>query len=496
MPALSVLFMPALLFSIRALESRKQAVKLGLLLSAMVAWGGFHWIIYVAQNFGQLPLPVAVLLLCLFCFVAAPQILAFLLIGERARFWVERLPLFLRPLFWASLYTGLEFLARFVKIFPEHLGNPLIAFLPLAQAASLGGVSLLSFLALWLGASLAYLRLSGKRALPACAASLLVPVLISVWGTREIDRFRELPTTPFKVGIVQHNLDEVEKLALFSSSREAIDSVIRRLLSFTENLAATRPDLILWPETAYPITFPGRSDTRAGPFASSYADLVKQKVREAGVPLLFGGYETNGERDFNSAILVDGSGVPKTSYRKVVLLMFGEYLPFADWFPSLKQLNPQMGDFARGEGPLPLPFEWKNRKIPLGVNICYEAILPEFMRSLAQNGAKVFVNITKDSWFGDTFEPWQHFQLSALRAVEHRIPMVRITNTGLSGVVLPTGESHLISAPFQEAVETVTVPVTDEIAPTLYSRWGEWFAWLSILSAIGLGALAYRKGRA
>src|SRR5690606_8722235 len=100
-----------------------------------------------------------------------------------------------------------------------------------------------------------------------------------------------------------------------------------------------------------------------------------------------------------------------------------------------KTLNPQLGDFGRGPGPEPTHFSFRGISTPLGVNICYEAILPEYMRGYAVSGAKVFVNITKDSWFGDTFEPWQHFQLSVLRSIEHRSPMVRATNTGLSGIV-------------------------------------------------------------
>jgi apolipoprotein N-acyltransferase len=486
LPLLSVLFLPCLIFSLRALESRKQAWRLGFLLSAMIAWGGFHWIIYVAQNFGQLPLPGAIGLMLLYCLVAAPQLLAFFVLGERLRFRVEKLPLFFRPLFWAAFYVGFEYLARFPKIFPEHLGNTLLHSLPIAQSASLGGVSLLSFLPLWFGASLAYLRIQGLKAWPALAASAILPLLLFVWGGQEIERVNAQPMQELRVGFVQHNMDDVEKLALLSSSREAVDSVVRKLLEHTRNLAAQKPDLILWPETSYPVSFPARTDSQSiGSFSKAYADMVKETVRAAQVPLLFGGYESTGRQDYNSAILLGPSGEPLSSYRKVVLLLFGEYIPFSDWFPMIKELNPQMGDFARGPGPEPVLFPWKNG-LQLGINICYEAILPEFMRGMAKNGARLFLNITKDSWFGNTFEPWQHFQLSALRSIEHQIPMVRITNTGLSGIVSATGETKLLSPPFHTAVEIATVKIPVSITPTLYTRFGEWFAISCILLTIAL----------
>ena len=76
LPLLSLLFLPCLLTGLYGLNGWRSAAKLGLLLSAMVAWGGFHWIIYVAQNFGEMPLPLAIGLLMLFCTIAAPQMIA------------------------------------------------------------------------------------------------------------------------------------------------------------------------------------------------------------------------------------------------------------------------------------------------------------------------------------------------------------------------------------------------------------------------------------
>lgn len=487
--------MPFLLFSVHALASRAQAVRLGFLLSAMVAWGGFHWIIYVAQNFGSMPLPLAVGLLLLFCLVAAPHMVVFMLIGHASRFHVERLPVFARPFYWAALFTGLEYLARFMKIFPEHLGNTLISYLSIAQAASLGGVSLLTFLPLWLGASVFYLRKNGAKALPSVAAAVSLIVALQVWGSHERKTIEALPTEIIRIGLVQHNMDDAEKAFAQMPAREVISTIVSRLLDKSKMLADSkpRPDLILWPETAYPMSFSlsGGAGRRSS-FASGYANLVSSYVAASGVPLMFGGYEHEGGKDFNTGILLGTSGEKIASYKKQVLLIFGEYFPGDHWFPSLKELNPMMGDFGRGPGPVPVHFPWKGATLSLGVNICYEAILPEYMRGYALAGVRLFVNLTKDSWFGNTFEPWQHFQLSALRSIEHRIPMIRSTNTGLSGMVLATGETKLISLPFEEAYEVLEVPMLQAPRPTLYTRFGDWFAWATLLFCLGLLIYARR----
>jgi apolipoprotein N-acyltransferase len=493
LPLLSLLFMPGLLFSIHSLTTRKQAIGLGFLLSAMIAWGGFHWIIYVAQYFGGLSFPLALGLLCLFCLVAAPQLVAFFFVGHWLRFKIEKQPLFLRPLFWAALYTGLEFLACFLKIFPESIGNTMIRWIPLAQAASLGGVSLLSFLPLWLGASVYYWKKSGRAGLPSLACSAVLILALFLWGKSEKTRIENRPSELLRVGLVQHNLEEVEKLAERIGIKQAISQTVAKLLEHNRALAPLKPDLIIWPETSYPMAYPTEPVRAANKFAYGYANLVKDQTAKLRIPLLFGAYENDGEKDYNSAVILGADGNVEATYKKQVLLIFGEYIPFTDLFPSIKDLNPQMGDFGRGPGAFPTNFIWKGKALPLGINICYEAILPTYMRPYAQRGARLFVNLTKDSWFGDTFEPWQHFQLSILRSVEHHIPMVRSTNTGLSGLVTATGEVQLISDPYHEAVKVLEVAVPLSPSPTLYTRFGEWFALLCLFFSFCLGLRAYRN---
>jgi apolipoprotein N-acyltransferase len=495
LPLLGIFFLPAFLSAIHYIRTKRQAILIGFLLSSMVAWGGFHWIIYVAQYFGQMPLPLAIGLLCLYCLIAAPQMVLFSYLGFRFRYSAEKLPVFFRPLLWAALYVALEHGSRFVKIFPESLGNTWVHFSQISQIASFGGVALLSFLPLYLGATLVYCKKERWTAIPALGLALGIVTVAHFWGGWEIQRLENLPKKTLRVGIVQHNMDDAETAVKKGSALTVFNQVVSKLLDFSESLATSspKPDLILWPETAFFTTFPTRPDSLLGSFG--YANLVKDFVHKHQVPLLFGTYETDEEsHDYNVAVLLDGKSAEILSlYRKNVLLIFGEYFPFLSYFPWLKKLNPLLGDFGRGPGPVPMHFPHQGQDLKLGANICYEAILPEYMRGYALAGAHVFVNLTKDSWFGNTFEPWQHFQLSQLRSIEHRLPMVRSTNTGLSGTVSLTGKVEFLSPPFQEAKQTVEVAYFDPPRATLYTLWGDWFAALCAVLSLGFLVLSYRK---
>ena len=55
--------------------------------------------------------------------------------------------------------------------------------------------------------------------------------------------------------------------------------------------------------------------------------------------------------------------------------------------------------------------------IPVGISICYEAIFGrEIIRSLQQ--AQILINVTNDSWFGNSLAPHQHLQIARVRARE------------------------------------------------------------------------------
>ncbi len=483
------------LFALENVATRKQATVLGFVASFVIGIGGFHWIAYVASNFGELPIPVAVLILLAFCLIAAPQVLCFFIAGQFVQPKVrEKIPAFVQPFFWATLYVALEFLFSRLKVFPEFLGSPWIHCLPIAQSASFGGAPFLSFLPALLGASLYGLIRTKKAAVPAFTMAIGLFVFLFFWGQREIARWEAREANAqdqLKIAIAQANIGDVEKVAAEVGRREAIDFVIQRYLHLSKEAAARKVDLVVWPETAFPLYFPFPPTIPRSELATGYTNQMRSGIRASGVPHLIGTYENDGASTYNAGALVSRDGNPLLTYRKSQLLILGEYMPFATWFPEIKKLNPNLGDFNRGKGAYPLEFRaWSDRPIvELGVSICYEAIMPEYMRELAMRGSNVFINITNDSWFGPTFEPWQHLQLAQLRTIEDRIPMVRATNTGVSAFISTTGKIHSSTPIFQKQLLIDNVPVLS--TSSFYKRHGDLFAWFTVVFSLVLSLLAF-----
>jgi apolipoprotein N-acyltransferase len=129
----------------------------------------------------------------------------------------------------------------------------------------------------------------------------------------------------------------------------------------------------------------------------------------------------------------------------------------------------------------------------LGTIICYEDILPRFVnRVMEPRGGRrpdVLLNLTNDSWYGDTVQPMEHLALAAFRSIEHRRALVRSTNTGISAFVDPAG--RIVSRTQQYRAETLLGSVPKMAGTTVYEVVGDVFGW----GALGILTWAWFRSR-
>jgi apolipoprotein N-acyltransferase len=80
------------------------------------------------------------------------------------------------------------------------------------------------------------------------------------------------------------------------------------------------------------------------------------------------------------------------------------------------------------------------------------------------------------------------------RAIEHRVAVVRAANTGVSAFIAPTGRIVKSLSLFERDNLIDRVPLRTR--ETLYTRFGDWFAYLGLLVSAGaLGAAALGGAR-
>jgi apolipoprotein N-acyltransferase len=199
-------------------------------------------------------------------------------------------------------------------------------------------------------------------------------------------------------------------------------------------------------------------------------------------------HQVSGLSKYNAAILFQPGRREVQAYYKLHLVPFGEYVPLVKTFPPIRILTPYRDDHipSLDSGKRPRWLDWDGLR--LAVAICFEDTLPHVVRSVigqVPDGRTpdVLVNQTNDGWFYGSSEHEAHLAISVFRSIEHRVPLLRAANTGISAVVDGNGRVLAQIQPTKEGVLTHSVPLDDRTA--LYTRVGDWLPILaSVLSLV------------
>jgi apolipoprotein N-acyltransferase len=459
-------------------KSSKQALALGYVCGLVHFVTTCYWVRHVLYHYGGLSGVAAVLVLLLMCGYLAVYPAVFALV---ARKWEKD------PLLWAfgipGLWVTLEWIrAHAVTGFPwASLGYSQTPLNTLIQIADITGVY-----------GVGWLVVLGNTALMACFRrsrgwAAVVAVFIAciggatLYGAQRIETIRHLEeqSAPWTVAVLQGNIDQSLKWDK-TFQQETLQRYKDLAQASVEHVP--RPNLLVWPETAIPFFYGVDEDLTA---------QVDNMVREIGVPELFGSpavtFVDGKPRLQNRAYLVDERAKMVGSYAKQHLVPFGEYVPFQKLLFFVHRLVEAAGDFMPGRNQPLLVLDGHK----IGALICYEGIFPELARSEARQGATCLVNITNDAWYGRTGAPYQHMEMARWRSVEFRMPLIRAANTGISTIVDATG-ALCGTIPLGEQGQ-LTCTVRPMRTVTVYERWGDFVAWICVLTTLGGVLYSARK---
>src|SRR6202521_6032211 len=374
--------------------------------------------------------------------------------------------------------------------FPWNLlGYPAAANLGLVQLTTITGIYGLSFLVAGFNALFSWtsasntLTLGRRIAYAAAATTILMSAALA--GPRLVRQTR----AHHFARAVQLNFPEVESFPAdwFQAHAAELEEISRLSLA----PAAEKPDLLVLPESYAAFSF---QDTQFAKIASTLAIRF-------GHPFLAGAIEWKSPVDpsdvaphaglvpYNSKLLFAAQGQRVFVYDKVHLVPFGEYEPFPLIHRVVTSVSGEVGGFHKGNkyvvGQLP-------RGNTFGVFICYEATYPGEVRRFAAGGAQLLINISNDGWFGRSAAAEQHLRMARVRAVENRRWLVRATNNGYTASVDPYGR---IFEPLPPDVRAgADLPYDFRTDRTIYTRFGDWFAWLCVLVSAILLASTFWKG--
>lgn len=391
---------------------------------------GFYWIPHTLMEFGGLTFPFNQILGLVFSLVIIPQVYIFTAIQRKYN----------NVVLLSIAYVILE---EFVpQQFPAHLGHSFLSLapeIPLRLAPHFGA-PVYSFLTAFFALNLV-MHLKTKK-IPWISYGLvgLMVVLNFVLPLPYIGK----QLAPINLRVVQPNIGNFLKIDSEKGGTNSLKSVFDNYIELSTAPTDKPLDLIVWPETAFPTLI--SSDVLKKNPDHTIAPTLEQIIEKTQAELFFGGYDfkaSTGDDDYqsqyNSAFLFGSDKKIKEVYRKIRLIPFGEGLPFGPLNSMLSKHITAVSYFAEGKNYS--SFKTKNG-IPFISAICYEILFSDFIRDFLNNQKEppqFLINLTNDSWYGNTAEPHQHLYLAKWRAVEFNIPLIRSTNTGITTVIYPDG---------------------------------------------------------
>lgn len=365
--------------------------------------------------------------------------------------------------------------------FPWNLTATMwVESVPLIQGTALFGAYGLSALSVLVCALPATLASDDRRLrwLPTLAAAVL---LAAGWGagSYRLAGAGNENVPDVRLRLVQPNVPQALKW-----DPDAREANLRRIIELTRAPGFETRTHTIWSETATAFPIWGDNETLARRRAQVAAAVPPGGILVTGAPR-FERAADGSLRAWNSLHAMDGDGVIHASFDKFHLVPFGEYVPFRDFLP-IDRIVPGGIDFSAGPGPQLVAIRGLPLASPL---ICYEVIFPgAVVPDIGR--AEMLLNLTNDSWFGQSAGPYQHFAAARLRAVEEGLPLVRSAGGGISAVVDPYGRTRAALALGDTGVLDAELP--GSIKPTPFAHLGNVALFLLLLAIAAIGVMVAR----
>ncbi len=432
----------------------------------------YYWIPHTLQEFGNISPIMAYFMALLFTFILFPQIFVFLLVvGVLKKYRLKTLLRISSPKIFTFFYSLLIVIIENItpQQFPTHPGYTWMSMAPYLGPAQFFGVPIYSFFSYLLSFSLAF---QIKKKVIQYTPSILFLIFLGINFITPLPSPKENAQEYLRINIVQPNIGNFLKIDSIAGNYSSIYEVLEhyKTLSLTDK----KVDLIIWPETAYPHLMDSTLMKETNLFTPP---VIREIVSKTQTYLLTGGYDKNRSQknqfmnQYNASFLFNENAVVEDIYHKHKLIPFGETLPFGRFNEFIGRYISQIVFFA--EGTRFTEFQLPKKKFFITV-ICYEILFPLFIRNYlnsVENHPLFIINLTNDSWYGNTSEPHQHLFLSKWRAVEFNLPIIRSTNTGITSILYQDGSEDERIGIGERTSKFYNIPLKRN-TPTLYQRYG------------------------
>ena len=253
------------------------------------------------------------------------------------------------------------------------------------------------------------------------------------------------------IAIIQPSTDPLNKF-----DNNYLNEIEDEFISLSSK-AGEKADILVWPEAPLPYTYE----------SARSQNLIKNIKK----PLVSGFFSYQDGNLYNSII----NSAQDIKYNKRKLVPFGEYIPFESLLRGLISFfDMPMSNITKGDRPEKMNVGYGSFS-PL---VCYDIVFGEMVRKDVKS-SNYLINVSNDTWFGNSFGPYQHLEISRIRSIENNIPVVRATNDGISALIDSKGT--IVDYMDKGTSGILHVKLVPTVVRTFYNKYGNLLLYLYLL---------------
>ncbi|MFC4526018.1 hypothetical protein ISN76_02060 [Dyella halodurans] len=409
------------------------------------ALGGLNQWTYLHAHIG-LPMPIIVYLIAMPSLVMALCVLLFRRLLLRGRHLAATLAL---PTAWVA--------AEYINSLTSPHGTfGSLAYtqmnaLPVIQVAAIAGIWGITFLVLLLPAAIATQlapHVAKRDRIPVAVTAAFLIIATVAYGSWRL----EAPaTTTMRIGLV--SLEKPIRPALDDADGQAL---VARYVEAITRLANAGAQAVLIPETSF---------ATSASTVPAFAALARQHKVIVGVGIDFKG-DPRAERNM-LMVFPSGATAPATYSKRHLIPGFEDHYTPGDSYTLLAG-TPR-----------------------IGLTVCKDLDFHDIGRAYAERHAQLLLVPAWDF----SMDGWLHSRMAIMRGVESGFAIARAARSGRLTLSDDRGRVVAEASSEQHDADVVgDLPLRD--TRTLYARWGDWFAWLSLMALTAWLALAFLPRRA
>lgn len=375
-------------------------------------WISFSLFVDIKSYFLLFPFALTLIPLACAFFIAFTGILAKYLI---TKFRLENK--FLVTLVFAFSYVIFEYLKGLIfpwNLFAYTLGfsNTLIQFVSILNIYIFNFILIIFFCGGYVLYDFQNKKFINKKYI---IIYILIFLTIFLFGFFRLKHTKQI-TLNKSFRLVQANIRQSAKWDILKAQNN-----IQKHLDLTWQNGLDNIDFVIWSESSIPFLITNNIELPEN-FKLKDKILISGGVR--------GKAENNELKQVWNSIFIFQNNKILDYYDKTILVPFGEYIPFKKFLPFIEKITNGAIDFSKGK---------QNKTIEInGLKIspivCYEVIFPNRVIN-KNNKPDIIINLTNDGWFGISSGPYQHLVATKFRAIENNLPIIRVSNSGITAYI-------------------------------------------------------------